>query len=62
MLITFDIFKPTWSIMCLFHLRSEDIVSPRKLNSDTINANSALFNSLCKNNAIPKNFSFKPKF
>ena len=33
--ITFDIFKPMWS-MCLLHLRSEDIISPRKLNSDTL--------------------------
>ena len=30
-----DIFKPMWS-MCLLHLRSEDIISPRKLNSDTL--------------------------
>ena len=29
--ITFDIFKPS-----LLHLRSEDIISPRKLNSDTL--------------------------
>ena len=33
--ITFDIFKPMWS-MCLLHLRSEDIISPGKLNSDTL--------------------------
>ena len=33
--ITFDIFKPRWS-MCLLHLRSEDIISPRKLNYDTL--------------------------
>ena len=33
--ITFDIFKAMWS-MCLLHLRSEDIISPRKLNSDTL--------------------------
>ena len=32
--ITFDIFKPMWS-MCLLHLRSEDIIIPRTLNSDT---------------------------
>ena len=33
--ITFDIFEPMWS-MCLLHLRSEDIISTRKLNSDTL--------------------------
>ena len=33
--ITFDIFKPMLS-MCLLHLRSEDIISTRKLNSDTV--------------------------
>ena len=33
--ITFDIFKPMWS-MCLLHFRSEDIISPRQLNSDTL--------------------------
>ena len=37
--ITFDIFKPMWS-MCLLHLRSKDIINPRKLNSD--NADSML--------------------
>ena len=36
--ITFDIFKPMCSI-CLLYLRSEDIITPRKLNSD---ANSML--------------------
>ena len=41
--ITFDISKPMWS-MCLLHLRSEDIISPRKLNSDTpINADNINF-------------------
>ena len=33
--ITFDIFKLMWS-MCLLHLRSEDIHSPRKLISNTL--------------------------
>ena len=40
--ITFDIFKPMWS-MCLLHLRSEDIISPIKkvkfghsINADSI--------------------------
>ena len=33
--ITFDIFEQMWS-MCLLHLRSEDIISARKLNSDTL--------------------------
>ena len=33
--ITFDMFKPMWS-MCLSHLRSEYIISPRKFNSDTL--------------------------
>ena len=33
-IITFDIFKPKWSMTCLLYLRSEDIITPRKLNSD----------------------------
>ena len=45
--ITFDIFKPMWS-MCLLHLRSEDIISPRKLNSDTLSMLIVLSNRLKK--------------
>ena len=33
--ITFDIFKLMW-LMCSLYLRSEDIISQRKLYSDTL--------------------------